>query len=371
MKTSIKIGELFDIPVRLHLTLLLVIGFIAWSIGSQVFQIAELIGIDPTTLGEGIQSYILGIIIAVGLFISVFAHEMAHSLMARSIGIKIEEITLWIFGGVSNMEEIPHEPKLEIKISIVGPLTSLLIGSVLYIISFLGFNEAFIFVFRYLGIINIILAIFNLLPAFPMDGGRILRAIFARNNPYVTATKRAAEIGKAFAVALGIFGIFANPFLIIIALFVFIGASQESQTVMLREVLQNVKVKEIMTKDVKTVSPDMKIEDFLNYVFKVQHTGFPVVDKGKILGIITMKDARKIESHRVHEFSVKDVMEKEVIDFSPNDNVSDLWQKMMEKNIGRFPIIDEDELVGIVTRSDVMHSFEALKEIETYKGDEI
>ena len=293
MKTSIKIGEVSKIPVRLHITLLLVIGFIAWSIGSQVFQIAELVGVDPATISKGIQSYLIGIIIAVGLFFSVFLHEMAHSLVARSIGIKIEEITLWIFGGVSNMEEIPHEPNLEIKISIVGPLTSLGIGVLFYVLGLFPFNGALVFIFRYLGIINFILAGFNLLPAFPMDGGRVLRAILAKKYSYVSATKRAADLGKAFAVGLGILGIFANPFLIIIALFVFIGASQESQTVMVREVLLEGNVKEIMTKEVKTVPPDMNVNDFLDFVFNVQHTGFPVVDNGEILGIMTMEDARK------------------------------------------------------------------------------
>lgn len=372
LKTSIKIGSISGIPIKLHITLLFVVGFIAWSVGSNVFQIADLLGIDNIIVSNGYKSYLIGLIIAVGLFLSVFVHEMAHSLTARNFGVNIEEITLWIFGGVSNMDEIPHEPSLEIKISVIGPLMSLILGGLFYAVGLFSPFSSLVFIFKYLGIINVFLAGFNLLPAFPMDGGRILRALLSRNRTYVSATKKSAEIGKGFAIFLAILGIFArNPFFIIIALFVFIGASQEAKTVVVREVLQKVKIEEIMSEDVKVVDPNMDLNEFLDYVFDVQHTGFPVIKNSEIKGVMTLEDAKKVDQHRIHEFKVRDVMEKDVVYFSPNDNVSDLWQDMMEKDIGRFPIVSDSELVGIVTRSDVMHSFKILKEVESYRGGEI
>ncbi|KXA90681.1 hypothetical protein AKJ36_00325 [candidate division MSBL1 archaeon SCGC-AAA259I07] len=373
MKTSFKIGEISGIPVRIHITLLIIVGFLAWSIGSNLFQLAELLGIDHTGISPGFQSYLIGIIMAVGLFVSVFLHEVAHSLVARGMGVRVEEISLWIFGGVSNMEEIPREPDSEIKVSVVGPLTSFGIGIICYSIGVFSSGIASLsFIFVYLGVINVILGGFNLIPAFPMDGGRILRASLAKRESYVTATNRAASVGKMIAIMIGIFGIFYNFFLILIAFFIYIGASQESQTIMVREVLQKVKVRDVMSEKVKTVSPDMNLRDFLDYVIRVQHTGFPVVEDEEIIGIITMEDAKKVAKERTSQVDVRDVMEEEVECISPDDDMSEVWQKMSEREVGRFPVLTpEGELVGIVTRSDVMHSFNVLKEIEEYRGGEI
>ncbi len=371
MKTSIKIGKVYGIPVKLHFTLIFVIAFIAWSIGANVFQIAELLGVDPTGISAGFESYALGVVLAVGLFVSVFIHEMAHSILSIKNGIKVEEITLWIFGGMSSMEEIPSDPNLEMKISAVGPLSSLGIGAVCFGIGyFIGITEL-IFIFKYLALINFILAGFNLIPAFPMDGGRILRSFLARRTSYVKATKIAAEVGKVFAIFFGILGIFTNIFLILIAFFVYIGASQESQTVLLRETLHQVNIRDIMSDEVKTVSPNTNIREFLNMVMEHQHTGFPVLKDDRVVGIMTLQDAKKVPDERIDAVDVKDVMEKEVVCVNPGDDVSNIWETMIKKKVGRFPVLEDGKLIGIVTRSDIMHSFEILKNIERYRGGEI
>lgn len=372
MKTSIKIGEISGIPVRLHVTLLIIVGFIAWSIGSNLFELANLLGIDPPGISPGFESYLTGIIMAVGLFVSVFLHEIAHSLIARGMGVQIKEISLWIFGGVSNMEEIPRDPDSEIKISVVGPLTSFGIGIICYAIGVISSSLVTLaFIFVYLGFINILLGIFNLIPAFPMDGGRILRASLAKRESYISATNKAASVGKVIALVMGIFGIFYNFFLIIIAFFIYIGASQESQSIMVREVLEKVKVREVMSKKVKTVPPDMTIRELLNYSWEVQHTGFPVVEDEEITGIITLEDTKKIDQDEADEATVQDLMEKEVIYFKPEDVVYDAWKKMTENDVGRFPIVSDGKLVGIITRSDIIRSFRNLSQIETYRGGEI
>lgn len=371
MKTSIKIGEILDIPIRLHFTLLIIIGFIAWSIGGNVFEIAGLLGIDPSTISPGFQSYLIGFFAAVGLFASVFFHELAHSVTAMRMGVEIEEISLWIFGGISNMEEIPHEPNLEIKMSAVGPLTSIGIGAICSLIGMVT-PPILSFIFLYLGFINFLLAGFNLIPAFPMDGGRILRALFVKRESYVSATNKAASVGKGFAIVLGILGIFifSNVFFILIAFFIYIGASQEAKTTMVKEVLRDVNAKDIMSKNVITVSPDVTIQEFIDDAFVLQHTGFPVVENGEVLGIITLDDVKELDRDKLKDIKVKDVMEKDLIHFSPNDDVKKLWQKMVENDIGRFPILSEGDLVGIVTRTDIMRSYESLSEIEKYREKE-
>jgi len=370
MKTSIQIGKISGIPVKLHITLLIIIGFVAWSIGSNVFELAELIGVDPPGIAPGFQSYLIGIVMAVGLFVSVLIHEMAHSFTARGMGVEIKEISLWLFGGVANMGEIPREPNLEIKLSIVGPLTSLGIGIICYSLGMIS-PPVLSFVLVYLGVINIILAAFNMIPAFPMDGGRILRAMFAKRESYVSATNKAASVGKVVAVLIGIFGIFYNFFLILIAFFIYMGASQEAQSIMVQGVLEKIKAEEIMSKDVETVEPHMSLQEFIDHALEVQHTGYPVMEDGKVVGIITLRDAKKIDRSRSNEVMVEDVMEKDVIYFAPGETVNGLWQKMVEEDIGRFPIVFNGELVGMVTRSDILRSFKRLNEIESYKGDEI
>ncbi len=370
MKTSIEIGKVSGIPVKLHITLLIIIGFIAWSIGTNVFELAELLRVDPTGISPGFQSYLIGIIMAIGLFVSVFIHEMAHSFMARGMGVEIKEISLWLFGGVANMSEIPREPNLEIKLSIVGPLTSLVIGSICYSLGMFS-PPVISFVLVYLGVINIILAAFNMIPALPMDGGRILRAVFAKRESYVSATKKAASVGKVFAILIGIFGIFYNFFLILIAFFIYMGASQEAQSIMVQEVLQRIKAKRIMSKGVETVTPNMSLQEFIDQALEVQHTGYPVVENGEIMGIITLSDAKKIDKSRLSEATVGDVMEKDVIYFSPEDDLNTLWQKMVENDIGRFPIVSNGELVGMITRSDILRSFRRISRMESYRGDKI
>ncbi len=363
MKTSFKIGTVSGIPIKLHISLIIIVGFIAWSVGSNLFQLAEFMGVAPPPVSPGFESYVLGAIVAIGLFASVLAHELGHSIVAQREGLEIEEITLWIFGGVSNLEEMPREPGREIKISVVGPGISLILGGVLYAASSYTASDTIVFLSIYLGFINLFLAGFNLLPAFPMDGGRILRAIFATRMSYAKATSRAAGIGKGFAVLMGIFGIFFNPFLIVIAVFIYFAASAEAQNVSVRFVLEKLDVEDIMSKKMCTVSPSTTARDLLDKIVKLQHTGFPVVYRGGLVGIVTMADLKKIPKSALDQSRVADIMTREVTTVKPGEDVSDVWNRMLQDNVGRFPVVSDGELVGIVTRSDVMHAYNILSEL--------
>ncbi|MFW6196634.1 MAG: site-2 protease family protein [Thermoplasmatota archaeon] len=371
MKTSFKIGKIYGIPIKLHFTLIFIVALIAWSVGSNVFLIAKMLNIPNPGIALGWKSYTLGVVIAVGLFISVFIHEMAHSIVSIKNGFPVKEISLWLFGGVSKIDEMPSDPNLEIKISAVGPLSSLGIGAITFLGGYFLTNDLIVFTLFYLSFINFFLAAFNLIPAFPMDGGRILRAVLAKRYSYVKATKSAATIGKVFAVIIGIIGFFVNIFLILIAFFIYMAASQESQNVLVDHMLSKVSIGSIMSREVKTIDPDTTIEDFLKMVTTHQHTGFPVMKNYRIVGIITLTDAKKVSDDMIYTTRVKEVMEKDIICLSPDDDANKAWKTMSQKSIGRFPVLDEDELVGIVTRSDLVHSFQIQTEVSKYGGNEL
>src|SRR4030042_4461521 len=212
MDGSFRIGRIFGIPILIHYTFILVIPLFAWIIGSQIALTAGMLNeifqvpVDTTFISAGYVPYLLGTVVALGLFGGVLVHELAHSLVARYKGIKINSITLMIFGGIAYMEEGGPDPKAELPMALVGPIASLVVGlvcmGIAYVVPAVIQNPPFagivIFVFGYLGGVNIILFAFNLLPAFPMDGGRVLRAWLAKRMPLHRATKIAADIRKGF-----------------------------------------------------------------------------------------------------------------------------------------------------------------------------
>ncbi|MFW5946714.1 MAG: CBS domain-containing protein [Candidatus Natronoplasma sp.] len=367
MRMSIKIGKIYGVPVRLHFTLIFIVALIAWSVGSNVLLIAEMLGITAPEVERGLQSYLLGLVIAIGLFVSVLIHEMAHSIVSIKNDLNVEEISLWLFGGVSKMEEIPKDPNLEIKISAVGPLSSLGIGFLTLVGGLIAVNDTLRFTLLYLSFINFFLAAFNLIPAFPMDGGRILRALLAKRYSYLKATTTAASVGKIFAVLFAIGGFFYNIFLVLIAFFIYMGASQESKSAVVDQILENVSVREVMSKDVKTIEADSSIKKFLEMVTTHRHTGFPVTRNDKIVGIISLKDAKKVPLEETTNTWVKDVMKKEFITLEPNEDAATAWKKMLREGLGRFPVIENGNLAGIVTRSDIDRTFNVQSELQDHR----
>ena len=377
MNGSLKIGTIYGIPVLLHWTFLLIIPFFAWIIGSQIILTANLISdlfkiaIDTSLITAGITPYILGTVVALGLFFGVFIHEMAHCVLAKSKGVKINSITLLIFGGISSMEEQTPDPKVELPMALVGPLTSLAVGivclGIMYLCEFViaaaPLAGLFVFTFGYLGLLNVFLFGFNLLPAFPMDGGRVLRAWLARGMPLNKATRIAADVGKVFAVLFGLLGIFLlSPILILIAFFIYIGATQESTAIKYSFLLKDVSVGDIMARDVLTVAPDMTVRSVIDLMYSTKHLGFPVRDQGVIVGMVTLADVHKIPPLDREAMQVRDIMTRGAIALPPSAPVIDALRIMSGSNIGRIPIMDGDTLVGIVTRTDILKVIE-LKEM--------
>lgn len=375
MEASLQIGKIAGIPVKLHWSFLLVIPLFAWIIGSQIVLTTELIAdlfnveIDMTLITAGWNPYILGTVVALGLFFGVFIHEMAHSLLAKSKGLKINSITLLILGGVSSMEENVPDPRVELPMALAGPLTSLGVGliciALVYVSALIpdpAIAGVFVFSFGYLGLLNVLLFGFNLLPAFPMDGGRVLRAWLAKRMPLNRATRIAADVGKGFAVIFGIVGfLLFNPILIIIAFFIYIGANQEATTLRYNVLLQDVSVADVMSSPVRTVPPTMPVTEVVALMYETKHLGFPVVENGTLVGIVALSDVHKIAMQDREAMQVKDIMSRAPVTLTPNAPLMDALRIMSMNDIGRIPVMANRELVGIVTRTDVVRVME-LKE---------
>lgn len=377
MNGSLRIGHLFGIPIYLHWTFLIVIPLFAWIIGSQIeltaTMIAELFGVEITTtlFVQGLAPYILGTAVSLGLFGGVLLHELAHSVVARSKGIKINSITLLIFGGVASMEEEMPDPKVELPMALVGPLASLGIAIVSAALTYAPawlvdagslspeVGGLLIYFFGYLALLNFVLFLFNLLPAFPMDGGRVLRAWLAQKMPLHQATKIAADIGRLFAVFFGIFGfLIFSPILIIIAFFIYIGANQEATMVRYNFLLRDVSVGDVMSSPVTTVPSDMPVTEVMTMMYDTKHLGFPVMERGALIGMITLGDVRAAPPLDREAMQVRDLMSRNLVSLSPEAPLTDAMKIMSQTGIGRVPVVKEGELVGIVTRTDIMTTLE-------------
>ncbi|WP_373838191.1 CBS domain-containing protein [Methanospirillum sp.] len=377
MDGSFKLGRLFGIPVLIHFTFLLIIPLFAWIIGSDIeFTVSMVrnifhVSIDDQLIHAGFNPYILGAIVAIGLFIGVFIHELAHSLVALRSGIQISNITLLFFGGVAAIEEQEPEPRTELVMALAGPLTSLALGLIsaafVYVIQMLVQSSpetgVLTYVFGYLAILNVLLFGFNLLPAFPMDGGRVLRAYLATKMPLYRATAIASSIGKGFAVIFGLVGlILFSPILILIAFFIYIGAGQESTVSRYNFLLKDVTIGQIMSSPVVEVPPRMPLTDVLSLMYQTKHLGFPVIDQSLLIGIITLTDLAKTPVLDRDAMQVRDVMSRNVIILNPNAPVMDALKIMTKHDIGRIPVMEDEKVIGIVTKSDIFTVIE-LREV--------
>ncbi|WP_049923171.1 CBS domain-containing protein [Halopiger djelfimassiliensis] len=379
MMRSFRIGTLFGIPIKLDLTFLLVLPFFAYLIGVQIESVIQILntsmdaGIDIGALtAEWWYPYIVGLVAAIGLFVGVVLHELGHSLTAQRYGFPIDSITLWLFGGIAALSEMPEDWKQEFTIAIAGPIVSVLVGVAsyaLFVVTPESFSSAR-FVFGYLAVLNIVLAAFNMLPAFPMDGGRVLRAFLARSKPYAKATQQAASVGKLFALLMGLFALIPpfNVLILGVAFFVYIAASSEAQQVTMKAAFQDVTVSDIMTPvaDLHTVDPETSIADLIHRMFTERHTGYPVVERDsvageRLVGLVTLSDAREIDPVERDAFTVEDVMTTDLKTISPDSDAMTAIEQMREDDIGRLLVVDDDDLVGLISRTDLMTAFDIVQ----------
>ena len=400
MFKSYRIGSLLGIPIKLDVTLLVILPIFAWLIAAQIELVVPfldaLFGLDLATeaLTTGSTPWLIGGAAAVGLFVSVLLHELGHSVVAIRYGFPIDSITLWLLGGVAQLTEQPTDWRQELLIAIAGPIVSVGIGVACYLL--VGVTppileglvapvalDGVLFVLAYLSILNVALAAFNMLPGFPMDGGRVLRALLARNRPFVVATRQAAQVGKGFAVLLGLLGLLAfDLILIAIAFFIYLAASAEARQTTIQAAIEGITVADIMTpRDrLDTVTPSVTIEKLLETMLKQRHTGYPVVEggvgvedgevvgvedgeiigveDGELVGVVTLEDVRRVPPDRARSTTVGDVMTTELETLEPDDDAMEALTSLQRNDVGRLPVLDEDGwLAGLITRSDVVRAF--------------
>ena len=359
MNSSLQLGKIMGIPVQLHWSFLLVILYITWAFASfsqQVLGRTYGFGeIEPAS-----SRWIYALIFSVVLFSCIALHELGHSYIALRNGIGIRSITLYFFGGVSAMEEIPRNPPLELQMAFAGPAVSGILGLMGILLATLLYEGSPLGIMLWmLGLLNIILMLFNLLPAFPMDGGRLLRAWFASRMPYIKATQRAASIGKLFAIIMFVLGLFSfNFILLFVAFFVYVGASEEEKATQISVSLEGTRVRDIMSTDVRTINPEMTLQELKEHMFKEKHRGYPVVSGEEMVGVVTLTDLQKVADREHANTRVAEVMTRKLYVIAPSEEASAAMKMMNRMNICRLPVMEDGRLVGIVSREDLVRAIE-------------
>ncbi|MDQ7858150.1 MAG: site-2 protease family protein [Armatimonadota bacterium] len=352
--------RLAGIPLYLDPTFLIVLPLLAWMIGSRIELYVRLFGLplDPAALQAGGQAYTLGLAAALGLFASVVVHELGHALVGRRYGVQVRRITLWLLGGMAQFEEIPRQRGAEAVIAIAGPLTSLAVAAVSRVaLGLLPWSASGQFVLGYLAYMNVALAVFNLLPALPLDGGRVLRSLLALRLPYLRATQVAAGLSTGLAILLGLYGFLTlNIFLMLIAFFVYMAGNAETQTTLITDLLGDIGVREVMTRRVETVPPDLPVADLLQKMLRERHLGYPVVDgTGHLVGVVDLQHVQGAQP----DATVERVMSTEVVMIPETGTALEAFQIMSANNFSRLVVVDaRKEMVGIVSKTDLVRAIQ-------------
>ncbi len=353
--------RLLGIPLRLDPTFLLVLPLLAWLIGSRVGVYVRLLRlpIDPGPLEQGATPYALGLAAALGLFGSVLVHELGHAVVGRAYHVRVRNITLWLLGGMAQFDEIPRRGAAEAVIAAAGPATSLLVAAACRLALALVPADAAAgqFVVGYLAYTNVALALFNLLPALPLDGGRILRSLLGLRMPHLQATQIAADVSRGLAVALGLVGFLGgNLFLLLVAFFIYIAVAGETQHALIAEILRDVPVADVMTREVRTVPVDMRVAELLQVMLRERHLGYPVVDRaGRLVGMVDLADLQG----KAPEELVEAVMSREVGTIALTATALDAFLRMSQRNFGRLVVVGRDrEMVGILSKTDLIRAIQ-------------
>ncbi len=373
MKTSVQIGKVMGIPIKIHISFLFALIVFPFIFSRE--SVTGFASVESVSL-----RYALSLSLTVTLFFCVALHELGHSWVAKGYGITIRSITLIIFGGIAAMEDIPRNPDAELRISLAGPGVSLMIGvfcavayltvhniaqslqmSTLLDISHLLWSLAFI---------NIMLFAFNLIPAFPLDGGRVVRAWYAQRMPYLRATRKAVQLGKILAIAMGVFGLFASVWLLFLAFFIYIGASEEEAFTKASVTLEGIKVSDLMTRDVAFVGANMTVLELLQVMFGKKHHVYPVTDQftGEVVGMVAFADIQSVPMDKHNVVLVRDVMATNIISILDDADAIDALRMMSMHKIGHLLVKGRitGRVTGIMSKTDLLRSIEVLGYSEQY-----
>ncbi|GGL47354.1 site-2 protease family protein [Halocalculus aciditolerans] len=366
------VGRVWGIPIRIDLSLVIFLPILAWLLGSgaQIDAYAGVVNaLAPQdyaldALKSGSNPWVIGIASAVGLFAGVAIHELGHAYAGRRYGVQTESITLWLLGGLANLQSIPRDPQKEFGIALAGPITSVLVAAACYLGLYLvpaGLPVAG-FVVGWLAVTNLLLAGFNLLPAFPMDGGRVLRAYLARTRPYGVATRIAARIGVGFAVLFAIFGILAfAPLFLLLAWFVYSAATGESRTVLLDDLLEGLTVRDILAEP-QTIDADETVQAFADRMLADRRTEFAVTENGHVVGLATMDALKRVREVERDAYAVREIMRTDLPTIDADADAFEALATLNEQNAPAAFVEDSGDVVGVVTRTDYVSVLQTRRE---------
>lgn len=362
MKWSLRLFTVKGIDIKIHLTFVLILIWAAyrWSADS----------------GQEVQGAVFGIVATLLLFLSVTLHELSHSFQALRFGVRVRDITLMPMGGLATMEEIPEDPNKELRIAIAGPLVNFVIagfligiGALLNARTILSLDELYTSLgnvswsglLAYLTYANLLLGLFNLIPAYPMDGGRILRALLAKKMDHAKATKIAAQVGQSFAVLIGLFGMFSGSWtLIIIAIFVWMGAGQENQSVQVKNTLAETTVAQVMTRSPQVLRVNDPLSKAVELTLSTSQADFPVLEWGsnKVAGLISEADLLRGLQFQGSGAAAREIMRTEITSTHPDELLNAAQLKMLKSRTRALPVLNaEGELLGLLTVNDVNEAY--------------
>ncbi|MCD6506446.1 site-2 protease family protein [Candidatus Poribacteria bacterium] len=348
MNWAFKIGSIFGIPVRIHVIFLLL--FLLFLLPYMV----------EGRIGEGISLTLIMFI----LFGCVVLHELGHSLMARRYRIKVHDIILLPIGGVARMQ-IPEDPSIEIRLALVGPAVNFSIALLSALVLLLTRRpldlSLSISPYNVIGLIfkvNLWMGLFNLIPAFPMDGGRVFRGVLAMRYDYLQATHIASQVGRGIAVILALFGIYKDVLLIFIGLFVFIAAGGEERAVQMRRTLREIPVGEVMSRNVFALAPDQPIRDALEHIYRGLQDEFPVVrEGGELVGMLTKPTLMSLIKRDELDRWAGEVMESEFPFVTIEDTLADVYRKMADSSKSAMPVVENGVLRGMISLENIGRYF--------------
>ena len=372
MKSSFRLGRIAGIEIGIHYTWILAFILFSWLLAQSIFP-----QINP---GFTVTTYwILGITGTLLLFISVLLHELAHSLVAQSRGLPVSSITLFIFGGVSNLSEEPAKPKLEFFMAIVGPLTSLVLAGIFWGAVQLLRNDKgpMTVLLSYLAQINLFLALFNLLPGFPLDGGRVLRSIlWSTTHNLNKATNIAAIVGRLFGwgfIAYGVYvalfiqgGFVSGLWIAFIGWFLSNAADTARQEVTLREHLGGAKVKDVMYPKPEAISPKTMVAEVVRDIFRQRYRrAVPVCDEGHPVGVVTITDVRELPQEKWASTPVEQIMTRQPLySVTPEDDLNSAMKLLAQHDLNQVLVINEGQCVGLLSRADIISYLQLSQELK-------
>ena len=375
MTNSFKFGRIFGVEVGVHWSWTFIFVVVTWSFARGV--------LDHFYPEWGpVRLWIGGGLIAAVFFLSVLAHEMSHAIVSNKLGLPVRSITLFIFGGVANLSREPDSAGDEFKIAVVGPVTSLLLG-VLFAAGWAAayaFDDGIAGICAQLALINVFLAVFNMLPGFPLDGGRVFRAIaWSRNHDRLRATRWATRAGEWIAygmMAIGVIEIVLTGDLnglwfVFIGLFLRQAAVSSYEQMVIETTLSGIVVRDVMRSDFQTVPPDVSVEELVREgIMRSHRRCFVIIAAGEFVGLVTLTDVRKIPENEWASTTVYRAMtpSAQLHTVQPGDSLMAFLSLMTEHDVSQLPVIEQREIVGMLDRSDVMRLIQVRRDLGTKKA---